>query len=652
MWRHRALVYPTIYALTLLAALLRFPCLDRLPPGLYHDEAYNGLDAIAINEGHHAIFFPANNGREPLYIYLVSLTIRVFGRTPVGIRAASAVLGTLLVPLIFVLGREMFDKHVGLWAALLATPHMWLLCLSRTGFRAGSLAVVVAAGLAILWRAQKTHNWRWFALSGVLLGLTQYTYVAARFVPIALGLGLLLTKRCWQGLGRHLLLLLVCMALIVLPLAIYALNNPEAFLARPRQVSVFNSAVHQGRPIALLAGQTVRYLQAFFFLGDVNPRHNVPGRPMLDLCASLLSIVGLVVGLTSRAKPQMTFALAWIAVMLLPGILAQGEISFLRLVGVLPLLLYVPAVGATWLWRRLSHIRVRAAALALPALVLAFGGWNVWTYYTYFAHATPPLYYFEVPSTEIAAHANRFLGRGYVRNDLPLPPASSGWPRRVYVADELLHFSTTVTFLLQPDPRVHSLSEAPTADFAQEERLLLLLPTDVARYLPLLPPRRQIEAHLGSMMQGELPGDQPFLLYVTFTATRPPEIAPLAQFEDGIALLDYRLERPDLTTLEVWLRWRATSAPTRAYTVFVHLLQAGRFVGQHDGPPAEGLYPTNLWREGDVIVDVHRLTLSPGAATAGSILEVGLYRPEDLTRLRCTTADGQVLDKVPLAVIE
>lgn len=645
-------VYPTICALTLLAALLRFPCLDRLPPGLYHDEAYNGLDALAINEGHHAIFFPANNGREPLYIYLVSLTIRVFGRTPVGIRAASAVLGTLLVPLIFVLGREMFDKNVGLWAALLATPHMWLLCLSRTGFRAGSLAVVAAAGLAVLWRAQKTRKWRWFALSGALLGLTQYTYVAARFVPIALALGLLLTKRCWQGLGRHLLLLLACMALVVLPLAIYAFNNSDAFLARPRQVSVFNSAVHQGRLIALLAGQTVRYLQAFFFVGDVNPRHNVPGRPVLDACASLLSIVGLAAGLTCRHKPRMTFALAWVAVMLLPGILAQGDVSFLRLVGVLPPLLYLPAVGAAWLYRRLSHIKVRGVALALPALVLACGGWNAWSYYAYFARERPPLYYFEVPSTEIAAYANRFLGHGYVRDDLPLPPASSGWPRSVYVADELLRFSKTVTFLLQPDPRVHSLSETPVANVAQqEERLLLLLPTHAAHYLHLLPPQRQIEAHLGSMMQGELPGDPPFLLYVTFMATRPPDIAPLARCEDGIALLDYRLERPDPTTLEVWLRWHATSAPTRSYTVFVHSLQAGAFVGQHDGPPAEGLYPTDLWREGDVVVDVHRLTLLPGSI-AGSVLEVGLYRPEDLTRLRCTTADGQTLDKVLFAVIE
>ncbi|MEZ4641263.1 MAG: hypothetical protein R3E31_00725 [Chloroflexota bacterium] len=35
----------------LLAALLRFWRLDTLPPGLYHDEAYNGLDALSLVEG-------------------------------------------------------------------------------------------------------------------------------------------------------------------------------------------------------------------------------------------------------------------------------------------------------------------------------------------------------------------------------------------------------------------------------------------------------------------------------------------------------------------------------------------------------------------------------------------------------------------------
>ncbi|MCP4422716.1 MAG: hypothetical protein GY805_39410, partial [Chloroflexi bacterium] len=75
-----------------LAAFLRLWQLDTLPPGLYHDEAYNGLDALSLLQGKtfpqfyegwelyaqdaHAnnlpqeskfpLFFEGNYGREPV----------------------------------------------------------------------------------------------------------------------------------------------------------------------------------------------------------------------------------------------------------------------------------------------------------------------------------------------------------------------------------------------------------------------------------------------------------------------------------------------------------------------------------------------------------------------------------------------------------
>ena len=67
------------WALLLLAVVLavglRLYRLGEWPPGPYRDEAYNGLDALSVLRGDHALFFPANNGREPIYIYLVALAV-------------------------------------------------------------------------------------------------------------------------------------------------------------------------------------------------------------------------------------------------------------------------------------------------------------------------------------------------------------------------------------------------------------------------------------------------------------------------------------------------------------------------------------------------------------------------------------------------
>lgn len=650
-------VYLAVSAMTLLAALLRFPWLDRLPPGLYHDEAYNGVDALSVSEGQHAIFFPANNGREPLHIYLMSLTVGLFGRTPLGVRAAGALLGTLLIPLTFALSKEMFGKQVGLWAVCMATPLIWLLCLSRTGFRAGSLPVVSAAGLTALWRGQRTGERRWFALAGALIGATQYTYTSARFVPVALGLGMLLTWRHWRGLSRHLFLLLICMTLVVMPLAAYALSHRQVFLTRTHQLFILNPDIHQGRLLALLGDQLIQHLKSLFLVGDPYPRHNVPGKPMLDPVAALLFITGLFVGLASRTsltsltRSRLTFSLIWIATMFLPGILAKGSPGFLRLSAVLPLLLFPPALGAHWLWRRLRTSGKPIVAWLLPATIAAVGMRNVLTYYTYFTQNDMAFYHFEVPSTEIAAYINQFLGHGYTRDDLPSLPPPSGLPRSVYAADELLNFSKSVIFLLQPDPRIHTLAEAHTVDDAtasQEERLLMVVPSNETSYLHLLPPERQIQVYIGSATQGEHPDAQPFRPHLIYTATRPPNLTPMARFEAGISLLDYHVEQPQAGILEVQLRWYAHSAPEQDYTVFVHLLRGDNLVSQHDGPPACEYYPTNRWREGDVIVDTHRLAIPPGHDIAQGTLRVGLYRPEDLTRLPCTLADGQIQDSFPL----
>ena len=82
----------------LVSGLLRFWLLDQIPPGLFRDEAHNGLDALKVLQGDHALFFPANNGREPFYIYLTALAVALFGQTTFAVRAAAAAsLGNLRI---------------------------------------------------------------------------------------------------------------------------------------------------------------------------------------------------------------------------------------------------------------------------------------------------------------------------------------------------------------------------------------------------------------------------------------------------------------------------------------------------------------------------------------------------------------------------
>ncbi|MBO9370869.1 MAG: glycosyltransferase family 39 protein, partial [Chloroflexi bacterium] len=120
----------------LLAAALRLPALGQVPPGLYHDEAYYGLDAVDILQGRLQVYFPANNGREPLFIYLAAGTIGLLGRSPFALRLTSAFVGLLTIAATAAAGRALFSRRVGLLAAAILSVTLWHVHLSRVGFRA------------------------------------------------------------------------------------------------------------------------------------------------------------------------------------------------------------------------------------------------------------------------------------------------------------------------------------------------------------------------------------------------------------------------------------------------------------------------------------------------------------------------------------
>ena len=127
------------------------------------------------------------------------------------------------------------------------------------------------------------------------------------------------------------------------------------------------------------------------------------------------------------------------------------------------------------------------------------------------------------------------------------------------------------------------------------------------------------------------------------------DIPPQAtRFGDRIFLESVELT-PDPPTLRpgdvlsVTLTWRADGRPSRAYTVFVHLVGEGEAsITQGDGPPQGGEYPTSFWDAGERIADTHILAIPPDAPPGQYGLYLGLYVLETGERLPILDANGQI----------
>jgi hypothetical protein len=127
---------------------------------------------------------------------------------------------------------------------------------------------------------------------------------------------------------------------------------------------------------------------------------------------------------------------------------------------------------------------------------------------------------------------------------------------------------------------------------------------------------------------------------------------------EAIRLLGYDLAQAQDARgrrLELTLHWQADQAPVGDYTVFVHGVdENGVLLGQHDGPPRDGAYPTSWWLPDEIVLDQHVFSLSgEGSADDCIRLRVGMYDRATTVRLPAYNEVGARLpdDMIPLTTV-
>jgi hypothetical protein len=106
--------------------------------------------------------------------------------------------------------------------------------------------------------------------------------------------------------------------------------------------------------------------------------------------------------------------------------------------------------------------------------------------------------------------------------------------------------------------------------------------------------------------------------------------------------------------LTVSLVWRANAGGLPPLTTFVHLLSAeGKPVAQGDAPPRGGLYPTTVWRAGEIVPDTYSFVAPAELASGRYRLVMGMYDAQTVERLPAFDAAGTALrdNAIPLQEI-
>ncbi len=311
----------------------RFYHLNSTPAEMFSDQAEKLLDVSDLLAGKTKIFFERNTGREAFQFYLTAAIARVFGTglSFLSLKLGTALAGLFALPFIYLLGKEIGNRWVGLLALFLCGVAYWPNVIARIGLRFPLYPLFAAPALYFTIRALRTANRNDYLLAGLAVGLGLHGYSPFRFVPfvlVAAAVVYMLHTRSREGrlsAAWGVILIGVVAFAVFLPLFRYLLTNPE--MVAYRALTRLSTAERPlpGAPGEIFLGNLWTAMIMFFWKNGTTWVHSIPNRPALDMVTGALFFLGLILVLVRYLRYRNwvdLFLLLSVPLLMMPSILS------------------------------------------------------------------------------------------------------------------------------------------------------------------------------------------------------------------------------------------------------------------------------------------------------------------------------------------
>jgi 4-amino-4-deoxy-L-arabinose transferase-like glycosyltransferase len=346
-------------ALFLFAFVLRAFRVSDIPALLNGDESGSALDALNFLYGNRNNFLTTGWYSFPaMHPFIQSFFIGLFGRTPLGVRMSSVLIGSLTIPFTYLLVKRMFTEKVGLIAALLLSVLPLHNHMSRIGLNNIWDAFFFLLVLMFFWDGWKRQRPASYAAAGLALGFSQYFYATARtLIPITLVLFAVFALIDWPHTRAQLRLigLMFLLAVVVMsPLYYHYALNPNEFTAPLNRVSALDPGWLANQKELGRSMVGVFFDQITTAIGGII---TIPvkgyfeaGKPILSMPSALFFVLGIAalsISLIVKKFKEERFYLFlfWIGSVLATVFLSVDAPSAQRYVAALPAFAILSAYG-------------------------------------------------------------------------------------------------------------------------------------------------------------------------------------------------------------------------------------------------------------------------------------------------------------------
>jgi 4-amino-4-deoxy-L-arabinose transferase-like glycosyltransferase len=592
----------------------------------------------------------------PLYYWLLHSWIRIFGQSEVAVRSLSAVVGVLLVAVVYRLGARFFSKRVGLLAAVIASVSPFQVYYAQEARMYALLALlgalVVLATFELMRNAERVTKdaalggpqlagpyparfTRYSLLYILVTTLGLYTHYAFAMILVATNLTALAWLWKVRGEGRTTRWWVGWSGLQLIPLILYLPWLPIAW----RQLTTWPVLRSQKENVLATVWRTLT-------LGPA--AENMSDLWLLGL--GLLALIGTMRLIRQGVVPKAMLVLLYLGlpIGMTLALFKPAYLKFLLVASPALCLLLALALVGTQAGKGLSFWGWLGGSLVVVA---AWG--PLMAYYTDSTLARDDYRglarYLEAvagPEDAIilnAAGQQEVFGYYYHGDTLiyPLPRSRPLDPEATNSELELILARSRRIFSLywatnESDPA--GIIESWLAGHAFQATDVWVGNVRLVSYAAPLPARGLLPTEVRF-------GDQVSLVGYQLLASE--DIAPNGEpggASSSVGTLVTGTTPGDI--LQIQLRWMADAPLDVRYKVFLQALdEAHHLVGQRD---AEPVVSTLDWRPGQPVLDRHGLPIELGTPPGEYLIIVGLY--DAVSGQRLPTPDGDFVELERLAV--
>jgi len=338
-----------IIILTIISAFFIFYRFVDIPKYLSFDEVEFAKLALSLQNKPYTPYSSLATGHSTLYFYIILLSLKTFGVNVFALRFPAAIFGIMSVIMFYLIIKGVFQQlnngvikqFLPFFLSLILLSSRWFLNFARFSFEATFLLFLELVSIYFLISKKSLF------FSGLFAGFAFLSYTPGRIFFI-LPIGFIILKWYRRGMSRlynkiiikNLLLFLIPFIIIITPLTSYFLTNKDIridqqFFLRNREMTV-NEKVNG------LWNNISSTTLMLFTKGDMNGRHNYPGKPALNPVLGILFIIGLIISIKNFKNLFNKLFLLYFLFSLFPAILTYPweNPSMLRTFTVIPSVIY------------------------------------------------------------------------------------------------------------------------------------------------------------------------------------------------------------------------------------------------------------------------------------------------------------------------